>query len=190
MGRTRSTYPAAVDDLPDVRPATPDDAAAVQAIYARVVTGSVASFEETPPSVDEIARRMLAAPRRPWFAAVREGVVVGYAYAAAHRARPAYRWSVETSVYLAEPERGRGTGRALYVRLLDELRGLGYVTAFAGVALPNDASVGLHEAVGFRPVGAFRQVGHKNGAWHDVGWWQLALTPAPAEPPEPRPWTP
>ncbi len=178
-----------MDDALELRPATPDDAPAVQAIYARVVTDSVTSFEESPPAADEIARRMLARPRLPWLAAVRQGGLVGYAYASAHRARPAYRWSVETSVYVDEPERGRGTGRALYVLLLDELRRLGYATAFAGVALPNDPSVGLHEAVGFEPIGVFRQVGHKHGAWHDVGWWQLALTTAPEDPAEPRPWS-
>ena len=123
--------------------------------------------------------------------AERDGVVVGYAHASLHRARPAYRWSVEVSVYLAPAERGRGTGRALYQVLLGQVRDLGYVTAFAGVTLPNPASVALHERLGFRPVGIFEAVGFKHGRWHDVGWWRLPLVdPPPEHPADPRPWRP
>ena len=179
-----------------VRAATPADAAAVAAIYAPVVATTAISFEEEPPSPDEISHRMVARPRLPWLVADDGGRVAGYAYASAHRARPAYRWSADCSVYLDPGYRGRGVGRQLYERLIPAVQGLGYRSLFAGIALPNPASVGLHEALGFQPVGVFRDVGYKHGAWRDVGWWQLTLAepealagPGP-EPAEPRPWSP
>lgn len=172
-----------------LRPAASPDAPAVAAVYAPYVTGSVVSFEAEPPDAAEVARRMAARPRLPWLVAERDGVVVGYAYASAHRARAAYRWAVDVSVYLVAAERGRGTGRALYAALLPLLRDLGHTTAHAGITLPNNASVALHEAFGFTPVGVFPAVGHKDGRWHDVGWWRLALVdPPPDEPVEPREW--
>ncbi|MBA3234167.1 MAG: N-acetyltransferase [Propionibacteriales bacterium] len=173
-----------------VRSATRADAAAIQAIYTPVVVDSAISFEEAPPDEEEIVRRMLSEPRLPWLVATQGQAVVGYAYASIHRARRAYRWSADCSIYLREQEWGRGTGRRLYQQLFAELRGLGYVSVFAGIALPNDASVGIHEAMGFVPVGAFQQVGFKHGSWHDVGWWQLGLTPPSSTPREPRPWEP
>jgi L-amino acid N-acyltransferase YncA len=133
----------------DLRPAEVADAPGIREVYGPYVTTSVSSFEEVPPSADEIGRRMLEPPRLPWFVASRSGEVVGYSYASHHRVRPAYRWSVDCSVYLAESELGVGTGRALYERLLPQLCSLGYVSAFAGIALPNAASVGLHEVMGF-----------------------------------------
>jgi phosphinothricin acetyltransferase len=159
-------------------------------IYRPYVTDSVATFELQPPDADEIARRMTAAPRLPWLLALRNEEPVGYAYASHHRARPAYRWSVEVSVYLRADERRRGTGRALYDQLLPLVRDLGYVSLYAGVTLPNPGSVALHEVCGFTPLGVFRAVGHKFGAWHDVGWWQLSPDEPPAQPAEPRTWTP
>jgi phosphinothricin acetyltransferase len=173
-----------------IRPADVRDAAGIAAVYRPYVTDSVASFETVPPDAAEIADRMRDTPRLPWLVACRDGVVVGYAYAGRHRSRPAYRWSVDCSVYLRADERGAGTGRALYERLLPELRELGYVTAFAGIALPNPGSVGLHTAMGFTPVGVYRAAGYKADRWHDVGWWQLPLREPPAEPGEPRAWTP
>lgn len=160
------------------------------AVYAEYVRHTAVSFELQPPDDAEIARRMAARPRLPWLVAVRGEAVVGYCCATSHRARPAYRWSVDCSVYLAPPEQGRGTGRRLYEALLPELRALGHVTACAGIALPNPASVALHESLGFRLVGVYRDVGFKHGSWHDVGWWQLALRPPPAEPGEPAEWAP
>jgi phosphinothricin acetyltransferase len=174
----------------DIRPADVADAGGIAAVYRPYVTDSVASFEAVPPDAAELAGRMTAAPRLPWFVASRDGDVVGYAYAAGHRTRAAYRWSVDCSVYLAAGERGAGTGRALYEQLLPELRSLGYVTAFAGIALPNPASVGLHTALGFTAVGVYRAAGFKAGRWHDVGWWQLGLRRPPAEPAEPAAWSP
>lgn len=173
-----------------VRAAIPDDAGTIAAIYAPYVLESAASFEEVAPDADEIGRRMLAQPRLPWLVATRSGEAVGYAYASSHRSRPGYRWAVECSVYLAAAERGRGTGRLLYEPLLAELRALGYVTAFAGVTLPNDASIHLHEAMGFEHVGVFRDVGFKSGAWWDTGWWRLPLCAPPPRPEAPRPWRP
>lgn len=172
-----------------IRAATADDSAAIATVYAPYVTDSVISFEYDPPDGAEIARRMAVKPVLPWLVAERDGGIVGYAYASAHRARAAYRWGADVSVYLVERERGRGTGRLLYVRLFELLRGLGYVAAYAGITSPNPASVGLHESMGFRPVGVYERVGYKHGRWHDVGWWQLALVEAPpADPAEPRPW--
>jgi L-amino acid N-acyltransferase YncA len=172
------------------RAATAEDAPAIQGIYAPVVLDSFASFEDIPPDVAEIGRRMLARPRLPWLVAEDAGRVAGYAYAAQHRQRAAYRWSAEVSVYLDPGYHGRGFGRALYERLITEVTGLGYVSAFAGIALPNDASVRLHEAAGFEPIGVFGHAGFKNGGWHGVGWWQRALRELPVRPVEPREWTP
>ena len=159
-----------------------------------MVTETAISFEEQPPTPDEIGRRMLARPRLPWLVADDGGRVAGYAYASAHRARPAYRWSAESSVYLDPAYQGQGLGRRLYQQLITEVRDLGYRTLFAGIALPNPASVGLHEALGFTPAGVFRDVGYKLGAWRDVGWWQRSLdstgpgTGSGADPAEPRAW--
>ena len=173
-----------------VRPATDADAPAIARVYAPYVTGSVISFESTAPDADEMARRMRAEPRMPWLVATRSDRVVGYAYASPHGARAAYRWAADCSVYLEQDERRRGTARLLYGQLLPLLRDLGYVTAHAGVTLPNDASVGFHESTGFVPVGVYRDVGFKHGAWHPVGWWQLRLTEPPPVPREPRAWDP
>jgi phosphinothricin acetyltransferase len=175
-----------------IRPATLDDAAAIQAIYAPVVRDSAISFETAPPSARDMAARMTGPSggrKLPWLVAERDGCVIGYAYAARHRERGAYRWSVDTSIYVADAAHGRGVGRALYQRLLPTLGGLNYASAYAGIALPNPASVGLHEAVGFRPIGVFPRVGYKHGRWHDVGWWWLPLATSD-EPAEPEPWVP
>jgi L-amino acid N-acyltransferase YncA len=165
------------------------DAAACAAIYAPSVEGSVTSFELRAPGPEEIAERMRGYQRsHPWLVAERGGEVVGYAYACEFNPRPAYRWSTTVSVYVAAAERGQGRGRALYEELFARLRRQGFRMACAGITLPNDASVALHEHLGFEPVGINREIGWKEGAWRDVGWWQLELTPAPAgPPPEPLP---
>ena len=173
-----------------VRPADLPDAAAIAAVYAPYVSDGLATFEVEPPDAAEIAGRMLRAPRLPWLVAERDGEVVGYAYAGPHGSRPGYRWSVDVTVYLTAVEQGRGTAGALYGRLLPELRRLGYVSAYAGIALPNPGSVGLHESLGFTAVGVYRQAGFKLGAWLDVGWWQLPLVTPPADPAEPQAWAP
>lgn len=171
-----------------IRVAQARDAAEIAEVYAPYVRDTAATFEQDPPDENEIRARMRSAPGLPWLVAERQCRVVGYAYASRHRERPAYRWSVEVSVYLIPAEGGRGTARALYGRLFSELRDLGYISALAAIALPNAASVGLHEAMGFAAVGAFHHVGFKHGRWHDVGWWQRALTRPPATPKEPLVW--
>lgn len=174
------------DPAARVRPASPTDAAAVAAVYAPYVTRSAASFEVEPPDAAEVAERM--ATGLPWYVAENAGGVAGFAYASPHRARAAYRWSIDVSVYVAETATGGGVGRALYDRLLPVLRELGYVRAHAGITVPNAASVGLHERCGFVHVGTYADVGFKLGRWYDVGWWLLALQAPPAGPAEPRTW--
>lgn len=171
-----------------IRLATMADAAAVHAIYAPVVQSTAISFELEPPSVEEMRGRIeKTLPSWPWLVCERQSTVLGYAYASRHRERAAYQWSVDVSVYIAEDQRGRGIGRALYTALFAILRAQGYRNACAGITLPNPASVALHEAMDMRPVGIYRHVGYKLGAWHDVGWWQGALQPpAAAEPPAPQ----
>jgi L-amino acid N-acyltransferase YncA len=163
--------------------AEPRHAEGIAAVYAPYVTDTVISFDETPPSAAEILSRM----NLPWLVALDDdGEVVGFSSAGPYRTRPAYRWAVECSVYVAPSHHRRGLGTALYTQLFDTLRIHGYVQAFAGIALPNEASVGMHEALGFAPVGVYRQVGFKLGQWHDVGWWQLQLVDPPAVPHEPQ----
>jgi L-amino acid N-acyltransferase YncA len=173
-----------------IRDAVPArDAAVCAAIYAPSVEGSVTSFELRAPGPEEIAERMRRYQRtHPWLVAERGGEVVGYAYACAFNERPAYRWSAGVSVYVAAEERGQGRGRALYEELFARLRRQGFRMACAGITLPNEASVGLHERLGFAAVGINREIGWKDGGWHDVGWWQLELAPAlDGPPPEPSP---
>jgi L-amino acid N-acyltransferase YncA len=160
------------------------DAAACAAIYAPYVEGSAVSFEERPPDPAEMAERIEGvAGTHGWLVAEREGRVAGYAYAYPFQRRPAYRWTVGVSVYVAEDEHGRGVGRALYTELFRRLRERGFRMAHAGITLPNPASVALHESFGFEAVGVNREIGWKHGAWRDVGWWQLELTPAGEGPP-------
>lgn len=160
-----------------LRSATVADAVSVQAIYAPIVERSTMSFEEMPPSVDEMAARIAAClDAYSYVVAEREGQTIGFAYASRHRTRSAYRWSVDVSVYVAENERRSGIGRALYDDLLSRLADQGFHAAFAGIALPNPASIALHQALGFEPIGVYREVGFKFGRWHDVSWWQRLLS--------------
>jgi phosphinothricin acetyltransferase len=159
-----------------IRLADPDhDAAACAAIYAPHVDPGPASFEAVPPAPGEIGRRIRTA--HVWLVAVDDGAVLGYAYASEHRAREAYRFAVDVAVYVAPGAQGRGVGRGLYGALLPALAERGFRSACAGITLPNEASVRLHEAMGFEPVGVYRHIGFKAGAWRDVGWWQLDLAP-------------
>lgn len=153
-----------------VRDATAADAVACAAIYAPYVLETVISFELVPPTAAEMAERIAAS--YAWVVAEAEGAVLGYAYAGQHKARPAYQWSCEVSVYLQQGHQRAGIGRTLYEALFDRLVALGYRTALAGITVPNEASTGLHRAVGFEPVGVFRRIGWKHGAWRDVAWMQ------------------
>jgi phosphinothricin acetyltransferase len=176
-----------------IRHADPErDAGACATIYAPYVAGAATSFEEAPPDADDFAERIDSVSKRhPWLVAERGGAVVGFAYAAPHRARPAYRWSAETSVYVADGHHGDGVGRDLYGALIGLLRDQRMHVLLAGITLPNPASVGLHETLGFSRVGVYERVGYKAGAWRDVSWWQLVLNAddgrPPAEPLPPQP---
>lgn len=159
-----------------IRLAALTDADEIQAIYAPIVRDTVISFEYEPPSVEEVRKRIaniLAA--FPWLVLEDDGKVAAYAYASAHKPRAAYQWAVDVSIYVSPQSHRRGYGRTLYKALFDVLRAQGYYTAYAGVTLPNDGSVGLHEAMGFRPIGVYKNVGFKFGDWRDVGWWSLPL---------------
>jgi phosphinothricin acetyltransferase len=163
---------------PVVRDAVAGDAPACRDVYAPYVTGTAVTFELEPPSVAEMARRIAEAQRQhAWLVLDDGGRVAGYAYGGPFMARPAYRWACSVSVYLEPGRRRTGAGRALYRALLDRLAGRGFRTALAGIALPNEASVGLHVAMGFEPAGTYRQVGWKGGRWHDVAWYQRRLGP-------------
>ena len=159
-----------------IRLAKADDGAAVARIYDPVVARTAISFELDPPGPAEMRRRIVGALAfAPWLVEERDGIVRGYAYASKHRERAAYQWSVDVAVYVDEEHRRSGIGTTLYEKLFRLLRLQGFYAAHAGVTLPNAASVGLHESLGFRRVGVYRAVGYKLGGWHDVGWWQLEL---------------
>ncbi len=167
----------------------PDDAAGMLAIYAPLCESSHVSFEIVAPSEDQMRERIARiGGQYPWLVGEIDGEVAGYAYASQHRERAAYRWAVDVAIYVAPQHRERGLGRALYESLFAILRTQGYYKAYAGIALPNPHSVGLHEAAGFRAVAHFPGVGYKLGRWIEVGWWQLDLQPEAPDPPEPRPF--
>jgi phosphinothricin acetyltransferase len=169
-----------------IRLAGAADAEAIAAIYRPYVEGSHVTFEEAPPDALEIAERM-ANPLHPWLLAEENGCVLGYASTAPMRNRAAYRWSVETGIYLAADAQGRGVGRELLTAHLAMLERQGFVTAIAGIALPNDASIALHEKLGFTLAGIERGVGFKLGRWVDVGRGQRDLAPRSDAPSEPAP---
>lgn len=163
-----------------IRQATASDAPASLAIYAPFVESTPVSFEAAVPTVEEFAARIeKSLSRWQWLVAECDGRVAGYAYGSSHRERAAYRYSVEVSAYLDPHYHRQGIGSALYRRLFDDLAARGYCTAFAGITVPNDASVGMHRSVGFEHIGVFRNVGWKFGRWHDVMWMQRTLREAP-----------
>ncbi|MEI9853088.1 MAG: N-acetyltransferase family protein [Sphingomonas sp.] len=175
------------------RAARPEDAGAIAAIYApHVLTGTV-SFEIEPPDARAMRTRMAASDGLyPWIVATNgeeEGGVIGYAYATKFRDRPAYRYVVETSLYVADVAQRQGVGRLLYRTLVDTLRAQGFVHAFGALALPNDASIAVHESVGFRRAGVYREAGYKHGRWIDVGLWQCELNEPVVPPVDPRPFS-
>lgn len=173
--------------MPILRAATEHDAEACAAIYAPYVTDTAISFELEPPTSAEMATRITEASRNhAWLVLEDDGHVAGFAYGRAFAPRAAYRWSCETSIYLEPARRRTGGGRSLYKALLTRLTERGYRRAMAGMTLPNEASAGLHRALGFEPVGVYRQVGWKNDAWHDVAWVQKSLTADTTPPAEPH----
>jgi L-amino acid N-acyltransferase YncA len=170
----------------EIRRATFADAAEIARIYQPYVRDTAISFEEEAPKASEIAARIKrAGDRYPWLVAIEDEQVVAYAYATPHHPREAYRWSVDVSVYVHSQHHRQGFGRRLVQSLLNELRARNFETVFAGVTLANQASSKLWDSLGFSPVGVFRRAGFKLGAWHDVEWWQLALSEEPAPRSEP-----
>lgn len=169
----------------NIRLATPSDAAAVLEIYGPFCEDSPITFETQRPTLAEIEGRIRDITQRfPWLVCDNGMDVVGYAYAGPHRERSAYRWSVDVAVYISGGYRGHGIGTALYTALFDVLRIQGFYKAYAGVTLPNQASIQLHRQLGFELVGVFKRVGFKGGAWHDVSWWDLTLQTTVLEPAE------
>ena len=172
-----------------VRLADPDrDADAVATIYRPAVESSIASFEEVAPDAAEMAGRIRQTlTHTPWLVAEAEDSVVGYAYARLHRERAGYRWSVDVSAYVRADWHGRRVGRTLYNALLPTLLKQGFVNVYAGIALPNPASVALHESIGMRRIGVYERVGFKFGAWHDVAWFGMRIADPAGRPADPVP---
>lgn len=164
----------------EIRRARPSDAPTLLAIYAPVVERTAISFEEEVPGIEQFAARIeKSLARWEWLVAEDERGCLGYAYGSTHRERAAYRWSVEVSAYVHPEARREGVGRALYLALFEALAAKGFCNAYAGIALPNDASVALHRSVGFVPCGVFHRVGYKFARWHDVAWFERTLRAEP-----------
>lgn len=179
-----------VGDAPgaaSIRMAAPDDAPAILDIYGPIVRHTAISFEVEPPSVDEMRARIeRTLTELPWLVSLDDrGLVNGFAYADRHRERAAYRWAVDVTAYVRQGSREQGVGRRLCEELLRQLAQLGYCQAFSRIVLPNEAGIRLYETLGFEPLGVFRKVGFKNGAWRDVSWWQRQLQEPPTQPAEP-----
>ncbi|GAA0726485.1 GNAT family N-acetyltransferase [Sphingomonas japonica] len=176
-----------------IRSARAEDAAAIAAIYAPFVQGGTVSFETDAPDTRAMRSRMTASDGLyPWIVATNgdaEGGVLGYAYATRFRDRPAYRYVVETSIYMAGDAQRQGAGRLLYEALVDTLRAQGFTQAIGVISLPNEASITLHEQTGFRRAGVYREIGFKMGRWIDVGYWQCVLNASAVPPVEPRPFS-
>ena len=173
-----------------VRLAQAADAAAIASVYRPYVEASRISFEETPPDHAEMAWRIRGERPGfyPWFVAEEDGTLLGFASSSPFRTRPAYRWTVETGIYLAAQAHGRGVGTALLTKLVEMLTRQGYVAAIAAITLPNEPSVRLHEKLGFFHTGTYRQVGYKLGEWLDVGLWEKELAARTSAPQEPQPF--
>jgi phosphinothricin acetyltransferase len=161
----------------EIRPATPLDSAALATIYNHYVATTCITFETDPVTGSDMAQRIeeVQGADLPWLVALRDGVILGYAYASKWKGRCAYRYSVESTVYLDPARTGQGIGRPLYAALIDHLRGRGLHAVIGGIALPNMGSIALHERLGFRKVAHFEEAGFKQQRWIDVGYWQLLL---------------
>jgi phosphinothricin acetyltransferase len=172
----------------EIRLAGPADAPACREIYAPFVRDTAITFETELPSEAAFADRLVETRgERPWLVCEDDGRILGYAYASRHRSRDAYRWAVESSVYVAEDARRRGVGRGLYESLFAVLEHQGYRTVYAGITVPNPPSTALHEALGFERVGTYEDVGYKHGEWHDVAWWGRSLRDDEGPPSTPTP---
>jgi L-amino acid N-acyltransferase YncA len=165
------------------------DAAGCAEVYGPFVRDTVISLEEDPPTAEELAGRIeQLSATHAWLMAEVDGEIAGFAYASPHRPRASYRWATDVSVYISSRHHREGVGTTLYRTLFDLLIRQGFRVACAGITLPNEASVAIHESLGFQLVGIYRRIGWKFGAWRDVGWWQLDLAPGAPDPPvEPGP---
>jgi phosphinothricin acetyltransferase len=173
---------------PIIRLAAESDAASLLQIYAPIVEQTPISFEFTPPTVDEFCKRIRSIlASHVWIVCEENGQILGYAYASRFRFREAYDWTTEVTIYVAPEQHRRGVGHGLYGSLLAVLRVQGFCIAIAGITLPNEASVRLHEKLGFRKIGVFHTNGYKFGQWHDIGFWELSLRDLPAIPVPLRP---
>ncbi len=171
-----------------IRLATMHDAVEILNIYSVYVLNTVISFETSVPSKEEMEKRIVSVlAKDPWLVVEEDNIIFGYAYACKHSERAAYKWSVDVSAYVREDCRGKGIGKRLYTALLSILRLQGYRNVYAGICLPNESSVGIHEYFGFEKIAHYNQVGYKFGQWHDVGWWEAFLVKHNSEPDEPLP---
>lgn len=169
-----------------IRVAEERDAQAITDIYAPAVTGRATSFELTPPDANEMMRRIVTVlAQHPWLVCESSETILGYVYATTHRERAAYRWSVDVAAYVSADAQRRGIARALYTALFEILALQGYRNAYAGITLPNPASVAMHEAMGFERVAVYHRVGYKMNKWHDVAWFERPLGEHVLEPREP-----
>ena len=172
---------------PRIRLAVPNqDAVQIAEIYGPFCVGTPVTFELDAPNPGEMRGRIeQILTKLPWLVCEMGDQLLGYAYGAAHRQKAAYQWSVEVSIYVGDRYRRQGVGQALYTSLLSILANQGFCNAYAGITLPNQPSVALHQSFGFQPIGTYSKVGFKLGKWHDVGWWELMLRPRPNEPDSP-----
>lgn len=169
-----------------IRLATIHDTEQILEIYSHYVQNTNISFETIVPTSEEMKTRIEhVLMNNPWIVLEEGNCILGYAYASKHRERAAYRWAVDVSVYIRQDCRGKGIGKTLYTSLISIIRLQGYFNVYAGICLPNDASVGIHEHFGFKKIAHYSNVGYKFGQWHDVGWWELFLKQHEPEPSEP-----
>lgn len=172
----------------EIRLASVNDAGRILDIYAPYVEKTAVSFEYNVPTKEEMETRIKnVSSKYPWIVFEEGNEILGYVYASKHRERSAYRWSVDVSIYIKEGCHGRGIGKALYTALFQILKYQGYYNAYAGIGLPNEKSVGIHEYFGFKQIALYSKVGYKFGKWYDTGWWELSLMEHDPNPQEPLP---
>jgi L-amino acid N-acyltransferase YncA len=173
-----------------IRLASPADASQIREIYAPIVLNTPTSFEYVVPEIEDITARITKTLQQyPWLVCDIGGQVAGYTYASSFRSRQAYQWTTEVTAYIHPKFHRRGIGRGLYTSLFAILRQQGYFNAISIITVPNDASIGLHETMGFEKIGVFENMGYKFKEWHSTGWWQLELCPMPNNPQSPTPIT-
>ena len=175
-----------MENYMNIRLATVNDTEQILNIYTPYVKNTTISFESVVPTKEEMETRIRTLlQNNAWIVMEEDNEILGYAYSSKHRERSAYRWSVDVSIYIKESSHRRGIGKALYTALIEILKYQGYCNAYAGICIPNEKSVGIHEYFGFRKIAHFNKVGYKFGGWHDVGWWELFLQQHDSEPEEP-----